>query len=478
MNFQPVIGIEIHVELKTKSKMFSEGPVTFGMMPNTQTVKYDFGFPGVMPLVNKRAVQYGIQVAHALNMKIDRTLLFDRKNYFYSDLPKGYQITQQDHPIGSDGFIEIETTQGVKRIGIERAHLEEDTAKQLHLGDMTLVDYNRAGTPLIEIVSKPEICTGEEAAKYVEGIKEIVTYLGVSDGKMEEGNLRCDVNISLMPYGSKVFGTKVEVKNLNSIANVKAALDYEINRQSEILLSGGVIEQETRRYDESKKQTVMMRKKTNAVDYKYFRDSNILPINLSDKFIDNVLASMEKLPSFYRKELKNLGLNTYEVEELIRSKELTVYFLDVVNIGCKDAKLLWNYLLVDVMSYMNKNEVGIEGLKFTKESLAELINLLVDKKINSKQAKEMLEIMVETGKTPGVLKEELGFEQLNDESEIYNIVSSVLEENAQSIADYKAGKDRALGYIVGQVMKKSRGKANPAVSKDIVLKLLKEKYDA
>ena len=234
-------------------------------------------------------------------------------------------------------------------------------------GDMTLVDYNRAGTPLIEIVSKPEIRTGEEAAKYVEGIKEIVTYLGVSDGKMEEGNLRCDVNISLMPYGSKVFGTKVEVKNLNSIANVKAALDYEINRQSEILLSGGVIEQETRRYDESKKQTVMMRKKTNAVDYKYFRDSNILPINLSDKFIDNVLASMEKLPSFYRKELKNLGLNTYEVEELIRSKELTVYFLDVVNIGCKDAKLLWNYLLVDVMSYMNKNEVGIEGLKFTKD---------------------------------------------------------------------------------------------------------------
>lgn len=474
MNFQPVIGIEIHVELKTKSKMFSSGPVTFGKMPNTQTVIYDLGFPGVMPKVNKNAVRFGIQVCKALNMKIDRTLYFDRKNYFYSDLPKGYQITQQDHPIGSDGYIEVETSSGTKRIGIERAHLEEDTAKQFHLGDMSLVDYNRSGTPLIEIVSKPEIRSGEEAAKYVEGIKEIVTYLGVSDGKMEEGNLRCDINISLMPYGSKVFGTKVEIKNLNSIANVKAALDYEIVRQSEILLSGGTIDQETRRYDESKKSTVLMRKKTNAVDYKYFRDSNIIPVKMSEDFIENTINDMEKLPSYYRKTLKALNLSSYEIEELIRSKEFVIYFLNVMDSGCQDAKLLWNYLMVDLMSYLNKKEISLPDLKFSQEDLKNLINMIYSKEINSKQAKELLELMVETGKSPLDLKNELGLEQVNDVDALLEIVKKVLSENQQSISDFKAGKDKALGYIVGQVMKMSQGKANPAMAKEMILKEIQE----
>ncbi len=472
MNFQPVIGIEIHVELKTDSKMFSRGPVTFGLMPNTQTVHYDFGFPGVMPIVNKRAVEFGIQVAKALNMNISRTLYFDRKNYFYSDLPKGYQITQQDHPIGYDGYLEIEVDGETKHIGIERAHLEEDTAKQIHFGDMTLVDYNRAGTPLIEIVSKPELRTGEEAAKYVEGIREIVTYLGVSDGKMEEGNLRCDVNISLMPYGSKVFGTKVEIKNLNSIANVKAALDYEINRQAEILLSGGVIEQETRRYDETKKQTVLMRKKTNAVDYKYFREPNIKPIDLSEGFINKVIASMQKLPNEYRSELKKLQLSSYEIEELIRNKNFVTYYISIVDCGCKDPKLLWNYLMVDVLSYLNKNEISLSDLKFSNKDLGTLINMIADKKINSKQAKEILEKMVESGKGPEELQKELGLEQVNDVGELQAIVDSVLKENQQSIDDYHAGKDRALGYIVGQVMKASRGKANPAMAKEMILKAI------
>lgn len=475
MNFQPVIGIEIHVELKTRSKMFSRGPVTFGAMPNTATVPYDFGYPGVMPLVNQKAVELGIKIAKALNMTIATTLYFDRKNYFYSDLPKGYQITQQDRPIGSEGYIEIRTSKGLRRIGIERAHLEEDTAKQLHLGDMTLVDYNRAGTPLVEIVSKPDIRTGEEAARYVEKIREIVTYLEASDGRMEEGNLRCDVNISLMPYGSDHFGTKVEIKNLNSIANVKAAIDYEIARQTEVLLLGDVVEQETRRYDEGLKKTVLMRKKTNAVDYKYFREPNIVPIDLDGEFISEAVASMNKLPDQYRSELALEGLSEYEIEELLRDRHNVLYFEKVLAAGAKNPKLLWNYLMGDILSYLNKTETALSDLKFATEHLAEFVNLLVDGKINSKQGKEILELMFQSGRSPKQIAAELNLEQVTDRSAIEELVSRVIAENSQSVADYKAGKDRALGYIVGQVMKASQGKANPALAKEIVIEVLKTK---
>ena len=472
MNFQPVIGIEIHVELKTKSKMFSRGPVTFGQMPNTETVAYDLGYPGVMPVVNKQAVRYGIMLSEALHMNISKTLYFDRKNYFYSDLPKGYQITQQDHPIGSEGYLEITTSEGTKKIAIERAHLEEDTAKQLHLGDMTLVDYNRAGTPLIEIVTHPVIRNGEEASKYVEGIREIVTYLGISDGKMEEGNLRCDVNISLMPFGSKVFGTKVEVKNLNSIANVKAALDYEIQRQSEILLSGGKIDQETRRYDEGLKQTILMRKKTSDIDYKYFREPNILPIDLTEEFIQDAISHMEKLPSSYRQELSKIGLSSYEIEEVLRNKEFVLYFEKTLKEGAKNPKTLWNLLMVDILAYLNKNEITLNELKFDNKKLAKLINLLEDKKINSKQGKQVLEEMLNTGLDPEEITAKLGLAQISDLSEIQKIVDEVIKNNQQSVSDYKAGKDRALGFIVGQVMKASHGKANPSLAKELVLKAL------
>ncbi len=470
MNFEPVIGIEIHVELKTKSKMFSSGPVTFGNMPNTETVLFDWAFPGTMPVVNKEAVKYGIKIANALNMSVSKTLYFDRKNYFYSDLPKGYQITQQDHPIGYEGFLEIETSNVKRKIGIERAHLEEDTAKQLHFGDMSLVDYNRAGTPLVEIVSKPDIRSGEEASKYVEGIREIVTYLGVSDGKMEEGSLRCDVNISIRPVGSEKLGTKVEIKNLNSIANVKAAIDYEVERQAELILSGGVVEQETRRYNETQKKTELMRKKTNAVDYKYFREPNIVPIDLSDEFIESTIKSMSKLPSAYRAELQELGLSKYEVDELLRDKKYVLYFVDCLSHNVKNIKTLWNYLMVDVLSYLNKDEVGIESLKFTSKSLVSLINMLADGKINSKQAKEVLAVMYESGEDAQVIVDRLGLSQVSDDSAILEIVKTVLANNAQSISDFKAGKDRALGYLVGQVMKASQGKANPSKAKEFILK--------
>lgn len=470
MEFEPVIGIEIHVELKTKSKMFSNAPCNFGEMPNTMTVPYDFAFPGTMPVVNKEAVSFGIKVCKALNMDIAKTLYFDRKNYFYPDLPKGYQITQQFDPIGKHGYVEIVTSDGKKvKVGVDNAHLEEDTAKQVHLSDISLVNFNRCGTPLIEIVSDPDMHSGEEAMKYVEAIREIVTYLGVSDGKMENGSLRCDINISLREKGTTAFGTKTECKNLNSMQNIKAAVDYEIKRQTEILNNGGKVEQETRRYNESEKKTVLMRKKTSAVDYKYFREPNIVPIDLDPAFIDDSIMSMNKLPNQYREELKENGLTDYELEELLKDRDFVVYFEDCITLGVKSPTLLWNYLMVEILGYLNKSESTLDQLKFSKESLVYLVNAVHEGKINSKQAKEVLSEMEETGKKPKDIIKEKGMEQISDEGFIENLVNQVLASNEQVVADWKRGKDHALGYLVGQVMKLSRGKANPGKSKELIL---------
>ena len=323
MNFEPVIGLEIHVELKTKSKMFSNAPVTYGKEPNTQTVPLDLAFPGTMPTVNKEAVIYAIRVSNALHMSIDHELHFDRKNYFYSDLPKGYQITQNLRPIGSNGYLEIEVGGIVKRIGIERLHIEEDTCKQLHFNDFTLLNYNRAGTPLVEIVSRPELRSGEEAMKYVEKIRSIVVYSDVSDGKMEEGSLRCDVNISLRPFGSEKFGTKVEIKNINSISYIQKAVDFEIARQTKMLLNNEPIRQETRRYDSAKDETILMRVKTDAVDYKYFPEDNITPIKLSDEFVNDAINSCPELAdSKVNRYINQYGLSAYDASLLIADKDV------------------------------------------------------------------------------------------------------------------------------------------------------------
>ncbi len=472
MEFEPVIGIEIHVELKTKSKMFSSAPCTFGEAPNSMTVPFDFAFPGTMPVVNKEAVNYGVKVCSALNMTIARTLYFDRKNYFYPDLPKGYQITQQFHPIGTHGYVEIESNGKTIRVGVDNAHLEEDTAKQVHLSDISLINFNRCGTPLIEIVSDPDMHSGEEAMKYVEAIREIVTYLGVSDGKMENGSMRCDINISLRPKGETKFGTKTECKNLNTIQNIRAAVDYEIARQTEILNNGGVVEQETRRYDETAKKTVLMRKKTNAIDYKYFREPNIVPIDLSEDFIDDAIMSMNKLPKQYRVELKKSGLGDYEIEELLKDRDFVVYFEDCISLGAKNATTLWNYLMVELMGYLNKNELTLKDLPFSKENMVSLVNLVSEGKINSKQAKEVLAFMEEKGEDPLKVVKEKGMEQISDTSFISTLVNEVIAENPSVVSDWKKGKDHALGYLVGQVMKKSKGKANPALAKETILSII------
>lgn len=468
MEFEPVIGVEIHVELKTKSKMFSSAPTSFGMPTNTMTVPYDLAFPGTMPIVNKEAVAYGIKVTKALNMTLDKTLYFDRKNYFYPDLPKGYQITQQFRPIGKDGYVIIIKDGQEKKIRVEQIHLEEDTAKQIHLSDISLIDFNRVGTPLIEIVSMPDMTSGEEAMKYVEAIKEIVTYLDVSDGKMENGSMRCDINISLKEKGSSILGTKVECKNLNTLMNIKAAVDYEINRQKEILERGDKVEQETRRYDEGKKMTVLMRKKTDAVDYKYFREPNIIPIDLDDGFIYDSIHSMNKLPNEYRVELKEKGLDNYEIEELLKNRSFVLYFEDCLLLKVTSAKVLWNLLMVEVMGYLNKTEKNLEDLKFPKEYLVSLANLLAENKINSKQGKELLAKLLEENANPLELVKKLGLEQISDPKFVEEIVDKVLNNNAQSISDYKNGKDRALGYLVGQVMKESKGKCNPSLAKEMI----------
>ena len=470
MEYEPVIGIEIHVELKTKSKMFSSAPCTFGMKPNSQTVPFDLAFPGTMPVVNKEAVAFGIKVSTALNMKVARTLYFDRKNYFYPDLPKGFQITQQFHPIGRDGYVEINVDGKLLRIGVEQAHLEEDTAKQIHLSDISLLNFNRCGTPLIEIVSLPEMHSGLEAMKYVEAIREIVTYLGVSDGKMENGSLRCDVNVSIRPKGTLKLGTKAECKNLNTIQNIKAAVDYEVKRQTALLESGQKVEQETRRYDEGLKQTVMMRKKTDAIDYKYFREPNIVPIDLDEGFIYDAIHSMNKLPNEYRSELAKQGLSDYEIEELLKNRDFVLYFEDCLTLGVKSPSTLWNFLFVDILGYLNKNEKSLSDLPFNKENLVVLCNYLTAGKINSKQAKDVLAEMISKGSNPLDVIKEKGLSQISDTSAIEKIVDDVLAANAQSITDYQHGKDHALGYLVGQVMKASHGKANPNLAKELIVK--------
>ena len=470
MNFETIIGIEIHCELNTKTKMFSSAPNSFGKEPNTQVSKVDMAFPGILPTVNKKAVEYAIMACSALNLSIDNELWFDRKNYFYSDLPKGYQITQDKRPIGRDGYIEVDTVNGLKRIGIERIHMEEDTAKQSHFGDYTLIDYNRCGVPLIEIVSKPDMRSGEEAAKYVEKLRSILSYLGVSDCKMEEGSMRCDINISLRPLGTEKFGVKTEIKNLNSINNIQRAVEFEIARQEKLLLKGLAVEQETRRFDEASKQTVLMRKKTDAVDYKYYTEANIMPIKLSDAFINKAISLVPELPDArFNRYVNDLKLSDYDAKQLINSKLVADYYEEVLK-DYNDPKITANWILGDVYSYLNKNNLTISNFKLSPLNLAKLLKLLKDGKISSKQGKEVFNIIIETNEDPESIAKAKGMVQESDEGLIMEYINEVLTDNPQAIATYKSGRDNILGFLVGQVMKKSKGKANPAIAS----KLLKE----
>ena len=476
MEFEPVIGLEIHVELKTKSKMFSTAPVAYGKEPNTLCAPLDMAFPGTLPTVNKEGVIYAIRVSNALHLKIDNELHFDRKNYFYSDLPKGFQITQDRRPIGSDGYLEIEVDGKTKRIGIERLHIEEDTCKQLHFPAFTLLNYNRAGTPLIEIVSKPELRSGEEAMKYVEKIRSIVVFSGVSDGKMEEGSLRVDTNVSIRPKGSNTFGTKVEVKNINSINYVQKAIDFEVNRQAKLLEEGKEILQETRRYDDKKNETISMRLKTDSVDYKYYPETNITPIKLSDEFIKNAIDSCPELAeSKKNRYINEHGLNDYDASLLVSEKAVSDYYDEATKYS-KAYKLLANWINVDVAAYLNKNIISISEFPLSPERLAGLVKMVEASEVNSNQAREIFAKMLEANIDACKAKEMLGISsQISDLDFIKDTINKVLEANSQAIIDYKEGKGRALGFLVGQTMKLTQGKINPKLATDLLSEELKKR---
>ncbi len=474
MNFEPVIGLEIHVQMKTKSKMFSSSPNSFSRFPNSEVTPFDMAFPGTMPVVNKQAVINAIRVANALHMNIDHTLHFDRKNYFYADLPKGFQITQQRRPIGSNGYLMIKDKDGnPKRIGIERIHMEEDTCKQLHFVDYSLLDYNRAGAPLVEIVSYPEMRSDVEASRYVEAIRNIVVYSLTSDGKMEEGSLRVDVNVSLRPYGSSEFGTKVELKNLNSLKNIELALAYEISRQSSILLSGGKVEQETRRFDESSGKTILMRKKTDAVDYKYFPEPNITPIRLSDEFVNEAISTCPELYDSKKNRYLSYGLAEVDADIILSSLDMAYYFEKCIKGNEKLAKTISNFLIVETNSYLNKNGLTMADFKLAPTDLAKLASMQ-EEGYSHKQCADIFFYCLDNGSSIEDAVKALHIEkQSNDASEILPMVSEVLDANPQSIADFKGGNGRAIGFLIGQVMKKGKGKINAS----LVAKIMNEEIN-
>ena len=474
MEYDVTIGIEIHCQLKTKTKMFSGAPTSFGRKPNVCTNEIDLGHPGTLPCVNKEAVAKAIEACTALHLTIDPLVKFDRKNYYYSDLPKGFQITQQFHPIGRNGYIMIDTEEGQKKIRINRIHMEEDTAKQFHLTKFSLLDYNRAGTPLIEIVSEPDMHNGEEAEKYVEALRQTLYYIGVSDCKMEEGSMRCDVNVSIAPKGSNTLGVKNEIKNLNSISHIGKAVDYEVERQKELLEKGEKVLQETRRFDEKTNTTVMMRRKEGNVDYKYFPEPNIFPIRLDANWIKSIQDSMPELPEERKARYTNdFGLNEHDINVLIANKEVGDFFEETMKYS-KNAKGVCNWLLGEVQGWLNKHEQTIVNTELKPEALAKLVAMIDTNEISSKQAKELIDDIM-TGKDPVESAKEKGLQQVTNTDELANMIKEVLDENAQAIEDFKAGKGRAVGFLVGQVMKKSKGQANPGLVNQILQEELKKR---
>ena len=477
MNFETTIGLEVHVEMKTKSKAFSPAPVQYGSEQNTNTNVIDWGYPGVLPEVNKGALEFGMRAALALNCEITKDIHFDRKNYFYPDNPKAYQITQAQTPIGTNGWLEIELEDGSKKkIGIEEMHVEEDAGKNTHNPDgYSYVDLNRQGTPLIEIVSKPDIASPAEAYAYLTRLRQIIQFTGVSDVKMEEGSMRADVNISVRPIGSDKFGTKTEMKNLNSFDHVRKGLEYEAKRQQQVLLAGGKVQQETRRFDENTGETILMRVKEGASDYRYFPEPDLPPIHISDDWINEVKASIPEMPDKRRERYVNdWGLSDYDASVLTQTLEMSDFYNETVANGA-DPKLAANWLMVEVNAYLNANKLELGQTALTPAHLAGMIKLIQDETISSKIAKKVFKEIIANDTDPKAFVEAKGMVQLSDPAKLQPIIDEVLDNNEQSIEDFKNGKDRAVGFLVGQIMQKTRGKANPKVVNKLLMASLKER---
>ena len=473
MNFETVIGLEIHVELKTDTKIFSTSAAHFGAEPNTNTNIVDYSMPGVLPVLNKRAVEFGMRAALALNCEISQSTHFDRKNYFYPDNPKAYQISQDENPIGHDGWIDIEVEGKTKRIRIERVHLEEDAGKNIHGSDgYSLVDLNRQGTPLIEIVSEADMRSPEEAYAYLEAVRSIIQFTGVSDVKMEEGSMRCDANISLRPYGQEKFGTKAELKNLNSLSYVKQGLMFEEKRQAQVLLSGGEIQQETRRYDEATKSSILMRVKEGASDYRYFPEPDVPALEISDEWVEEVRNSLPELPAARRERYTTvLDLPEYDAMVLTLSSAMSDFFDATVDNGA-DPKQASNWLMGEVSAHLNSVKKELHETKLTPSNLAGMINLIADGTISSKIAKKVFKELIENGGDAKEVVEAKGLVQLSDPAQLLPIINDILDNNEQSIEDFKNGKARAVDFLVGQAMKATKGQGNPGVLNKLIVEEL------
>lgn len=469
MNYEAVIGLEVHAELSTKTKIYCGCTTEFGGQPNTHVCPVCLGLPGSLPQLNKKVVEYGIKAGLALNCKIHNVSRMDRKNYFYPDNPKNYQITQDEVPLCYEGYIEIEAENGEKkRIGVERIHIEEDAGKLLHTPAGTLIDYNRAGVPLIEIVSKPDIGTPEEATLYLQKLKSILSSIGVSDVKMEEGSLRCDGNISIRPEGASEFGVRTEIKNMNSFKALEKALNYEYDRHVKAVEAGEKLHGETRRWDEANNITVLMRSKEQANDYRYFPEGDLVALNVREEWIEEIGKSIPELPHEKAERfVREFEIPRYDAMVLTLSMAMADFFERAAK-ESEDAKAASNWLMGDISKLMNEKNIGIESLKFTPVDLAELIKLVNSGTISNNIGKKVVDEMFETGKAPKTIVEEKGLVQNNDEAAIREAVVKVIQNNPQAVEDFKNGKKRAVGFLVGIVMKETKGKANPQMANKLV----------
>jgi len=475
MSWETVIGLETHVQLSTKTKLFSRASTAFGASPNTNVNLIDCGLPGVLPSVNKEAFYKAIRFGMAVNAQINQTSIFDRKNYFYADLPKGYQITQMDLPIVLGGSIDIQLEESVKTINITRAHLEEDAGKSIHdeYDGFSAIDLNRAGTPLLEIVSEPEISSAKEAVAYMKAMHQLVTYLDVSDGNMAQGSLRCDANVSIRKKGVKELGTRTEIKNINSFKFIEKAINFEIKRQIKILEDGEKVIQETRLYDSSKDETRPMRSKEFANDYRYFPEPDLLPVIISDQEIQKIRDEFPELPK--EKEARyqgELGLSEYDSQIISSSKSMADFF-DASVEKTKNYSLLSNWLIGEISAYLNKEQIEIHESKLTADKVAMLINRIDDQTISGKIGKSIFEEMCISGSTPDEIIESQGLKQISDDGAIEEIIMTVINENPSQVEAYLGGKEKLFGFFVGQVMKLTEGKANPKAVNSILKEKLK-----
>jgi len=474
MKFEPVIGLEIHAQLKTKTKIFCGCSTSFGAPPNTHTCPVCLGMPGVLPVLNKKVVEYTLRMAIATDCKVAGKSRFARKNYFYPDLPKGYQISQYELPIAEFGHVDIEMNGDKKRIGITRIHMEEDAGKLVHDPDrpISMVDFNRTGVPLIEIVSEPDIRSPEGAGAYLRQLRSIVRYLGICDGNLEEGSFRCDANISIRPEGSQILGTRTELKNLNSFKNVEKAILYEINRQKEILMEGGKVTQETRLWDAAKNRTMSMRGKEEAHDYRYFPDPDLLPLVIDDDWIDSVKKSLPELPETKKKRfMKQYQLPVYDAAFLTSDRNVAHFFEKCVKIF-PDSKQVSNWVMGALSAHLNAQGITINQSPISPENLAGLLVLIDQGVISGKIAKTVFDEMGKSGKTPDQIVNEKGLVQVTDADAIEKVVSDVLARSSDEVEAYRGGKTKLLGYFVGQVMKETKGKASPKIVNDLLKKML------